>query len=296
MNRSVLLACIGLASAVDASFAQNVPPQTAPILPPVEIRRLPPPGVIEIPTEVPPDKTPESAIPQTSHEVPVEPVWWLRPFIGWEGSLELGITGTEGNGQTFNIASGAELKREVGCNVLDFDFSYFKNSTDAILTAHRAFLDWKYERLCKDSPWTWFVAGKVYYDEFRTYDLRIAVNTGLGYQFIKNDFTTLGGRAGGGFSQEIGGIDDAYVPELIFGVDFEQELTKRQKLTAKVDYLPNVTDFGDFWLNTDLGWKIMLDEEANLSLKISVIDRYDSTPSGAEPNDINYAITLLWSF
>jgi putative salt-induced outer membrane protein YdiY len=269
------------------------------------IYRLPPPSVpaersaeapAETPTDAPAGNPSGDAVEQASHEVPIEPVWWLRPVMGWEGNLELGITGSEGNSQTFNIHLGSELKREWGCNVLDFDFSYFKNTTNSVETAHRAYLDWKYDRLCKDSPWSWFVSGKVYYDEFRAYDLRVAVNTGLGYQFIKNDITSLAGRFGGGFSKEIGGPDERYVPELIFGIDFERQLTKRQKLTAKVDYLPDVTDFGDFWLNTDVGWQVTLDEEANLSLKISAIDRYDSTPSDAKPNDINYAVTLLWGF
>jgi len=34
----------------------------------------------------------------------------------------------------------------------------------------------------------------------------------------------------------------------------------------------------------------------NLSLKLSVLDRYDSTPHEAKPNDMDYAATLLWSF
>ncbi len=38
----------------------------------------------------------------------------------------------------------------------------------------------------------------------------------------------------------------------------------------------------------------LLDEEANLSLKLSAQDRYDSTPNGLRPNDINYSILLLW--
>jgi hypothetical protein len=31
-------------------------------------------------------------------------------------------------------------------------------------------------------------------------------------------------------------------------------------------------------------------------LKLSVIDRYDSTPQGARPNDLDYSTLLLWTF
>jgi hypothetical protein len=33
-----------------------------------------------------------------------------------------------------------------------------------------------------------------------------------------------------------------------------------------------------------------------LSLKLSVIDRYDSTPQGARPNDLDYSTLLIWVF
>jgi hypothetical protein len=28
---------------------------------------------------------------------------------------------------------------------------------------------------------------------------------------------------------------------------------------------------------------------------MSVIDRYDSTPEGAHPNDLNYSVLVLWA-
>ena len=34
--------------------------------------------------------------------------------------------------------------------------------------------------------------------------------------------------------------------------------------------------------------------DQNLSFKLSVIDRYDSTPDGRKPNDLDYALLLLW--
>jgi putative salt-induced outer membrane protein YdiY len=214
----------------------------------------------------------------------------------WEGSFEFGLDGSEGNTQTFNLRVGADLKRKSKFHILAFDLDYYKSSNASIETANRAFLDWRYERLFDPSPWTWFVHGTVDYDEFQAFDLRVALDTGLGYHFIKTDTTSLLGRFGGGFSREIGGPNDRYVPEGVFGLDFEHQLNKRQKLTATVDYTPDVTNFGNYRVNSKAGWEVVLDEEANLSLKVSVLDRYDSTPNGLRPNDLDYAVTLLWSF
>ena len=224
----------------------------------------------------------------------VEPVASPPPKI-WEGSFELGLNGTEGNSQTFNFRFGADLKRKTRYHVLTTNLDYHKNSADSLETANRAFLDWRYERLFDASPWTWFVHGTVDYDEFQAFDLRVSVDSGLGYGLLKTDTTSLLGRLGGGFSHEIGGPDDSYVPELVFGLDFEHQLSKRQKLTATVDYTPDVTDFGNYRLKTKIGWQVLLDEAWNLSLKVSLLDRYDSSSHGLKPNDVDYAVTLLWS-
>ena len=42
------------------------------------------------------------------------------------------------------------------------------------------------------------------------------------------------------------------------------------------------------------GWEVLLSHAANLSLKLGLIDRYDSTPNGLERNDLNYTALLLW--
>jgi putative salt-induced outer membrane protein YdiY len=214
----------------------------------------------------------------------------------WKGNVELGLDGSEGNSQRFNLRFGVDAKRKTDQDVLSLDLDYHKHQSHSEETAHRAFLDWKYEWLFQDSPWTWFGHGTVDYDEFKAFDVRVSIDAGLGYQFIETDATTLVGRCGGGWSREIGGPDDEYVPEAVFGLDFERQLTKRQKLTATVDYMPDVTDFSDFRLRVKSAWEVLLDAEMNLSLKLSVLDRYDSTPHDAKPNDVDYAATLLWSF
>jgi hypothetical protein len=64
------------------------------------------------------------------------------------------------------------------------------------------------------------------------------------------------------------------------------------KLTS--DYYPAWEDFHDYRLVTNAYWEILLDDQTNLSLKLGAVDRYDSTPNGALPNDIDYFVTLLW--
>ena len=65
-------------------------------------------------------------------------------------------------------------------------------------------------------------------------------------------------------------------------------------MALKVDYFPEWGNPDNFRVVSDLGWEVLLDEQHNLNLKLSVNDRYDSTPNGRQPNDVNYALLLLW--
>jgi len=214
----------------------------------------------------------------------------------WDGSFELGLDGSEGNSQRLNFRCGVEAKRKTETDVLKLDLDYHKNTSHSEETAHRAYFDWRYEWLFKESSWTWFGHGTVDYDEFKAFDVRVSIDAGLGYQLIDTEKTSLLGRCGGGWSREVGGPDDDYVPEATFGSELEHEFSSRQKLTASIEYTPDVSDFGDFRVNTKAGWEFLLDETMNLSLKLSVLDRYDSTPHDAKANDVDYSVTLLWSF
>ena len=231
------------------------------------------------------------SVPIEEMLVPEEP-----PPNPWKGSVELGLNGTQGNSQALNLRLGFDVERKTESNALSLDLDYQRNTSNAIETVHRMFLDWRWEWFFKESPWTWFVHGTTEYDEFQSFDVRVAADTGLGYRLIETDATSLVGRLGGGFSHEIGGPDDRYVPELAFGFELKHQLTKRQKLVASVDYTPDVVGFNSFRMTTRIWWQLLLDEQMNLSLKLSVLDLYDSTPNRAKPNDLDYAAMLLWSF
>jgi len=234
-----------------------------------------------------PALVPAETIPETTADAPIKL---------WEGSFELGLSGTEGNSQTLNLRFGAKVKRKTELSILTADLDYHRDSADSITTANRTFLDWRFERLLGESPWTWFVHGTVDYDEFKEYDLRVSVDTGLGYRFVKNDTTSLTGRLGGGVTDEIGGPDPRFIPEAVFGIEGERKISKRQKLSLSVDYMPDVTDFQDYRLNTKAAWEVLLDEAMHLSMKLGVLDRYDSASGASKPNDLDYSAMLMWSF
>jgi hypothetical protein len=221
-----------------------------------------------------------------------EPGYWYGPL--WTGSFELGLNAAKGNAQSVSIVLGADLKRKTGSHTLALKADHARTSNRSIDSQNNALGEVRLDRHFGESRWSLYTIGALEYDEFKAFDLRLSASMGLGYSVIKNDVTTLTGRFGSGVSHEIGGPDDSYVPEANFGIDFERELNYRQKLVITVDHYPDWGNWNSYRVVTDAGWEILIDEEANLSLKISLIDRYDNTPNGRKPNDLNYSFVLLF--
>lgn len=219
-----------------------------------------------------------------------------KPPKIWEGSVQLGVDGSSGNDESFNIRLGADVKRKTELRVLTASIDYHKNRSDGDGATNRLKHEARYERLFPETPWTWFTRETFLYDEAQDYDSRVTGDTGIGYKFIDEKDFKFAGRLGGGFSHEFGGPDDELVPELVLGVDYEYQITKRQKLTLTADYKPDVTDPSDYRMESKATWEALLDEEMNLSLKCSVEDQFDSTPHDAKANDIDYSMVLLWKF
>lgn len=294
MRTFVLGLLLGLAS-LPAAGQEFQPPQFD--QPPMNYPPPPVPPAADQPRYF---DLPGAALP--SPAVPVAPAGQATAVVPaaapklWEGSLELGLNGSDGNSQTFNFRTGAKVKRKTEADALTGDFDYRQNSSNSIETANRAFLDWRFEHFFKPTPWTWFLHGTVEYDEFRQYDLLVSLDTGLGYQWLKNETTSLITRLGAGATDRIGGPDEGITPEAVFGIEGEHRLSKKHKLCASVEYRPDVTDFQNYRINAKADWEVLLDEAHHLSLKLGLLDRYDSEPGDSLANDIDYAATLLWSF
>ncbi|TWT65122.1 DUF481 domain-containing protein [Allorhodopirellula solitaria] len=225
------------------------------------------------------------------YEIPWQ---WIRK--GWTNHAELGLNGSHGNSVTSAIQTGLEMRRKTDIYTLGIDFNYRQASTDGRNTESNGRLDVDYDRLLGDSSWTAFGKLGLMYDKFKSFDLRLNMNTGLGYYWIRNDDTNFITRMGAGASREFGAPIDRWTPEAVLGMSLDHQISERQKIIAKLDYFPSLRELGDYRVVADLAWETLIDTAENLSLRLSVTDRYDSTPQGALPNDVYYAALLLYKF
>ncbi len=280
---------------------------------------LPPPGIdlnlagtlpglaelpaIDLPGPEPVTETEPEAEPVEGEalvEAIVEPApHWYQPGYWfctdcWDAGVEFGLNGTDGLNQAQSIRTGGHLRRETDVWKFDSNIVFNRNSANKVETQNNALHDARLDRIIAGSRWTLFLSEQLLYDEFQAFDLRLAINGGVGYQFFDRDWFDLTGRVGAGASREFGGPDDSIPAEALFGLESQYKISDMQRLAGRIDYFPEWEDFGRYRIVADVGWEIDLDRPANVSLKFSVIERYDSTPNGADPHQLDYAALLIW--
>jgi putative salt-induced outer membrane protein YdiY len=253
------------------------------------------------PAEAIPSASPlEDPLPPGMLETTITPTpMWYHPsyWFGedpWTAGVELGINGSQGNNDTFSMRAGGHLKRETKLWKIDSSLVYNKNNSNGVETQNNGKIDAREDRTLGDSRWTLFGLENLIYDEFQAFDVQLALSSGVGYKLLDNETIKLITRFGAGSTREFGGPSDGWTPNGLFGLDYNHQITKMQRAVAKVDYYPAWEDYRDYRVVSDLSWQIDLDRPKNVSLKLSAIDRYDSTPDGRKPNNLDYAVLLIW--
>lgn len=294
--------CCHATRAEDGTLLRRLPPVEEPV---VEIEAMAS-EAIEVPTsEIPAEAAISADValdePSTLEQLAPESPWygWLVPSVwrlpaAWEGSFELGMDGSEGNASTLTFRTGGKLRRKVDLSDLKVNLTYVRATAEQVETNHNAQLDANHDWLFEESPWSIFVKSILVYDEFRPFDLELTLNSGVGYRFVDNDVVLLKGRFGSGAMRQWNGPDERWRPEAMLGVDFEYTISERQKFHITSEYFPEWGDLEVYRIRTDAGYEVLVSEATNMSLKLGIIDRYDSNAGGTKPNALDYSVLLLW--
>lgn len=218
-----------------------------------------------------------------------------QPKKIWGGSFELGFNGNEGNTNLLRLKVVGNVKRTTDDHIYNLDLLYNYAQDEGSDTANRVFGVFRHDWLFVGTPWSCFFRAEGEHDEFKAFDFRLGLHVGSGYMFIKDDVNMLKGSAGIGGSKEFGG-QNTFRPELLIGLEGERKLTDRQKIVGSVMFFPDFVDPADYRIQAKLAYELLVDPATNLSLRVGVLDNYDSAPNGRKPNDVEYYLTLLWKF
>ncbi len=216
---------------------------------------------------------------------------------GWGGEVSLGLDGSSGNSDRSSFRVGAKAAREMKRNRAEASVYWTRSEEESDTTEHKARADGRYDWLFEESLWETFAKGDVEYDEFKDFDLRVTGFGGAGYRLIDEEGERLIARAGAGASKKIGGMDTDIDPELLLGADYQRQLSESQAVNASLELFPNLGNFGEYRAVAKADWEVTLAEDAAVSLRLGVEDRYDSDAvPGDDKNDLDYYGTLVKKF
>lgn len=234
----------------------------------------------------------------TPPDLPEDPPGFFD-WQGWTKSLTIGLNGASGNASFFSTVVTASLERKTERRQTRLEGWYRSTHRAGRSRENRAKIDLRHDRLAGDSGrLRWWVKGTYEYDESRAWLQRVSGHTGLGYDLMNDDRTTLGVRMGLGGTQELGGAEPDFEAEaLLTGLDFSHDFAKGRTVTAGTELFMDLGESEEFRIISSLKYEVLLDAERGLLLRAGLEHRYESRPEGAnERHDLFYAVSLGWRF
>ena len=231
-------------------------------------------------------------------EIQPEPSLLEQLFSGWTGEVRLGTDLSSGNSDRSRFRGGFNIEKKYSGHKTslrtDYAFARDNNGESENRISSSATQDWatgktKFSGVFLRAIWE--------FDRFRAFDYRLSLSGGGRYQIIKDDKTDALLRFGISATREFGGTEDRWVPEGAFFFSATHTVNAKHKLSANVDYFPEIERPSRYRVNARASWDYKLDEASGLSLRLGAENRYDPRPNRKnERNDFDLRAELIWQF
>jgi len=217
------------------------------------------------------------------------------PKYPWASALDGGLTLARGNSSTLLVTGSLTTDKKTPENEYSFgaDGAYGEaNSKQNVNTVHGF---GQYNHLFTDKFYG-YLRVEGLHDEIADLQYRFTVGPGAGYYFIKETNTTFGMEAGTAFVTEKKGDETDNYESLRLAEKFEHKFKRfGARIWENVEVLPQVDDFNNYILNSEVGVESALSQ--TLSLKTYVVDNFNNQPAaGREKNDVKLVSSISYKF
>lgn len=239
------------------------------------------------PADAPPadaDAAPAPPQPADAVEAPVAPA---PPPKEWKFKLTFAGGASTGNSENINVVSIFTATRETEQLRTVFDAGYFYAESGDTRSENRFTAGARNDWLNPGSRWFYFGQARYDYDEFQSWDQRVAAHAGVGYKLVEPPDWRINLLAGLGAIKEFGSENDDVRPEGLLGVEGEWTISEKQSLKFDSTLFPDLSEIGEFrWVN-NIAWSALIDEKTQLSLTAGLAHEYQSeVDPGRDKNDL----------
>lgn len=235
---------------------------------------------------------------QIGPEVEREPLWIEKIIRNWTGEVRFGTDMSTGITEQARVRAGFNINKAYDGHKTSLRTEYAYAETNDVESENRMVngvtQDWGTGETNFSGV---FVRATGEFDELRAYDYRLNLAGGGRYQLIKDEKTDSLLRIGMSARREFGSVNDDWVPEGAVFWTVSRTINRRQKISANIDYYPEIEQFDRYRITAIANWDLTIDEESGLNLRIGVENRYDSRIQDANNrNDLDLRAELVWQF
>lgn len=216
---------------------------------------------------------------------------------GWKVNLGFALAGNFAINDEVTLRASIGARRETARDTTTLEAEYYYRLFNSDVTDNnvlaKALQEWNFGT----SPWLFFIQGQYQYDEFQPWTHRVSMYVGPGYRVVHDETMDLTFRLGGGATYENGDVDEVE-PELLLAEDWTWRISRRQALTLNTSIAPNVQDFADYRIQSQIEYRFLLDEtKRGLSLTAGLRDIFLSKPApDAKSNELRVYAGLRYDF
>ncbi len=212
---------------------------------------------------------------------------------GWNSEINAGLSLTRGNSKTMLMNGGLLTEYKKNANELHLEIqgaygestvtpSGSSNSTDQT-TVQNAKGIADYKRLFTERDYG-YANGALMHDHMAGIDYRLIAGPGLGRYFLKSEQQSLTAEAGAAYvRQRLSDDNTENTANLRLAQRYEIKPLAGSKLWEAAEYLPAFDDFGNYFINFEIGAEAPMTERLNL--RIVFLDQYNSRPSQDKDNN-----------
>jgi putative salt-induced outer membrane protein len=215
----------------------------------------------------------------------------------WKGEVSLGFNKTSGNTKSSQFSSELSLRRKTDSDEFSSRLRGFYSSSEKKMNSQKWYGQLRYAYSFWDNKWYNFYKFESSHDRFSNIDYRLTPSAGIGYWFF--DAESLKVMAETGLGWEYTEYRDntksqsqvILVPRLFM----EKVLTGKVKFSQDLVIYPSLEAAGDFRFYSETS--LLNPVTDNISLKLSLVNEYDSDPApGKENSDFQFISSLIYSF
>ena len=220
-----------------------------------------------------------------------------RFLRGWKRTVDIGITGRNGNTDTFTMNAGIRFSYDDEFKRWRLNGRYFFNNTSDGDQDNNARIDLRRDWLLPGSRLFFFGKMRYQFDQFEAWRHRTVLSLGPGIHLLEREGMQLDFRLGPAYTREWEG-DTPNKAEALFALDWDWQISPRTKISVQNDFfLEWRPDGGEFRNLTLAEWNVSLLEKPALSLKIGGSNEYESeVDPGDENNDLRYYVSVGLDF